>query len=65
MIRISSASVAAVVGLALGSGAASAQRIPAPAAVDSSGLSTLLAAAASVNAQVPERLKAYRTRIET
>ncbi|MFL5522700.1 MAG: hypothetical protein ACJ8AF_01205 [Gemmatimonadaceae bacterium] len=65
MNRISSVRVAAVVALALGSGSASAQRTPALAAVDSSGLSTLLAAAASVNAQVPERLKAYRTRIET
>lgn len=42
-----------------------AQQVPAAIPVDSSALSRLLAAAATVNAQVPERLRAYRTRIET
>lgn len=39
--------------------------IPAPVRMDSTPLSGLLAAAASVNARVPERLRAYRGRVET
>jgi hypothetical protein len=51
--------------LALSPGVGVSQTPPTTSATDSSALSTLLAAAARVNAQIPDRLLAYRARIET
>ncbi len=45
--------------------AASSPAISPPAAYDSLALATLLNDAARVNAQIPDRLRAYRARIET
>src|SRR5204863_6826995 len=41
------------------------QVVPVPIVPDSSALTRLLAEAARVNGQIPERLRAYRARIET
>jgi hypothetical protein len=64
LIRTSHVLLAIPLLLALAASPGTAQ-VPAAAPVDTSALSTLIAAAATVNSQVPERLKAYRTRIET
>ena len=51
--------------LALAATPGAAQTTQSPAIGDSAALATLLAEAARVNAQIPERLRAYRARIET
>jgi hypothetical protein len=64
LIRTSYGKLAIPLLLAVAGSPGTAQ-VPAAVQVDTSALSRLIAAAATVNAQVPERLKAYRTRIET
>jgi hypothetical protein len=64
LIRTSHGKLAIPLLLAVAGSPGTAQ-VPAAVPVDTSALSRLIAAAATVNAQVPERLKAYRTRIET